>query len=231
MQCSLLPGPLSCLVRRESCNQTDEALRSSSCYKNSVVSLELVSLRKRKDKVSVKVHCSLLCKSSCVPSYFARSDQDELLPQGTKWNTNLGPRESSSPPHLYASRTLLYGRALENELVLMLPASTGLLQPWLLVGCLSWVAQLSLACSRGDGNACCSPPNTMLCFGLRRWPTCLPLTELLFEVAESWVSSVLVRTPLGFAQIFSRLMCPGQMRPSFLRLPFFGLPPLRMVHG
>lgn len=62
MQCPLLPSPLSCLVRRESCNQTDEALRSSSCYKNSVVSLELVSLRKRKDKASVKVHGSLLYK-------------------------------------------------------------------------------------------------------------------------------------------------------------------------
>lgn len=44
MQCPLLPSPLSCSVRRESCNQTDEALRSSSCYKYSVVSLELVSL-------------------------------------------------------------------------------------------------------------------------------------------------------------------------------------------
>lgn len=44
MQCPLLPSPLSCSVRRESCSQTDEALRSSSCYKYSVVSLELVSL-------------------------------------------------------------------------------------------------------------------------------------------------------------------------------------------
>lgn len=103
MQCPLLPSPLSCLVRRESCNQTDEALRSSSCYKNSVVSLEDVSLRKRKDKASVKVHCKLLCKFTSLCAQLVRSDQDELLPQGTKWNTNLGPRESSSPPHLYAS--------------------------------------------------------------------------------------------------------------------------------
>lgn len=75
-------------------------------------------------------------------------------------------------------------------------------------------------------------PQTPCCvLGSEGGPTCLPLTELLFEVAESWISSVLVRTPLGFAQIFRRLMCPGQMRPSVLRLPFFGLPPLRMVHG
>lgn len=67
MQCPLPPSPLSCSVRRESCNQTDEALRSSSCYKYSAVSLELVSLRKKIDKASGKVHCSLLCKftSAC----------------------------------------------------------------------------------------------------------------------------------------------------------------------
>lgn len=62
MRRPLLPSPLSCLVRKKSCNQTDEALRSSSCYKYSAVSLELVSLRKSKDKASVKVRCSLLCK-------------------------------------------------------------------------------------------------------------------------------------------------------------------------
>lgn len=63
-------------------------------------------------------------------------------------------------------------------------------------------------------------------------PTCLPFMELLFEVGKSWVSSVLVGTlQLGFAQILGRLMCPGQMRRSLLRLPFFGIPPLRMVHG
>lgn len=63
-------------------------------------------------------------------------------------------------------------------------------------------------------------------------PTCLPLVELLFEVIESWVSLVLVRTlQTGFAQVFGCLMCPGQMRPWLVRLPFFGLPPLRMVHG
>lgn len=50
MQCPLLPSPLSCSVRRESCSQTDEALRSSSCYKYSVVSLELVSLREKEKK-------------------------------------------------------------------------------------------------------------------------------------------------------------------------------------
>lgn len=44
MQHPLLPSPLSSSVRRESCNQTEEALRSSSCYKYSAVSLELVSL-------------------------------------------------------------------------------------------------------------------------------------------------------------------------------------------
>lgn len=171
MQCPLLPSPLSCLVRRESCNQTDEALRSSSCYKNSVVSLELVSLRKRKDKASVKVHRSLLCKFTSLCAQLVCSDQDELLPQGTKWNTNLGPRESCSPPPLYASGTLLYGQtfALENELVLMLPTSTGLLQPLLLADWLSQAAQLSLACSEEDRHACCFPPDTMMCFGLRRW--------------------------------------------------------------
>lgn len=139
MQCPLLPSPLSCLVRRESCNQTDKALRSSSCYKNSVVSLELVSLRKRKDKASVKVHCSLLCKFTSLCAQLFCSDQDELFPQGTKWNTSLGPHGLSSPPHLYASGTLLYGQtfALENKFVLMLPASTGLLQPLLLADCLS----------------------------------------------------------------------------------------------
>lgn len=126
-------------MRRESCNQTDEALRSSSCYKNSVVSLELVSLRKRKDKASVKVHCSLLCKFTSLCAQLFCSDQDELFPQSTKWNMSLGPRELSSPPHLYASETLLYGQtfALKNKLVLMLPASPGLLQPLLLADCLS----------------------------------------------------------------------------------------------
>lgn len=232
MQCPLLPSPLSRLVRREFCNQTDEALRSSSCYKNSVVSLELVSLKKRKDMASVKVHCSLLCKFTSLCTQLVCSDQEELLPQGTKGNTNLGPHESSSPPHLYASGTLLYGQtfSLENKLVLMLPASTGLLQPLLLADCLSWAAQPSLACSRGDGHACCFTPKHHAVFWAQK-VACLPLMELFFEVAESWVSLVLVRIPLGFAQIFSCFMCPGQMRRSLLRLPFFGLPPLRMVHG
>lgn len=84
MQCPLLPSPLSCLVRRESCNQTDEALRSSSCYKYSAVSLELASLRKRKDKGSVNVHCSLLCKFVSLYAQLVCSDQDGTLPQGTE---------------------------------------------------------------------------------------------------------------------------------------------------
>lgn len=84
MQRPLPPSPLSCSVRRESCNQTDEALRSSSCYKYSAVSLELVSLRKRKDKASVKVHCSLLCKFTSLCAQLVCSDQDGALPQGTE---------------------------------------------------------------------------------------------------------------------------------------------------
>lgn len=85
MQCPLLPSPLSCSVRRESCSQTDEALRSSSCYKYSVVSLELVSLRekkKKKDKASVKVHCSFPSKFTSLPSCSALTGT-ELFP-GTR---------------------------------------------------------------------------------------------------------------------------------------------------
>lgn len=84
MQCPLLPDPLSCLVRRESCNQTDEALRSSSCYKYSAVSLVLVSLRKRKDKASVKVYCNLLCKFTSLCAQLVCSVQEGALPQGTE---------------------------------------------------------------------------------------------------------------------------------------------------
>lgn len=122
--------------------------------------------------------------------------------------------------------------ALEDKLGLMHPASIGLLQP-LLFSYLPVPGSSAAFSLQRRGHSCCSLPDTTLCFGARRVaPTCLPLMELLFEVGESWVSSVLVRTlQLGFAQIFGRLMCPGQMRPSFLRLPFFGLPPLRMVHG
>lgn len=84
MQHPLLPSPLSSSVRRESCNQTEEALRSSSCYKYSAVSLELVSLRregkkKKKDKASVKAFCSFLGKFTSLPSHFALTRM-ELFP-------------------------------------------------------------------------------------------------------------------------------------------------------
>lgn len=63
MQHPLLPSPLSSSVRRESCNQTEEALRSSSCYKYSAVSLELVSLRREEKKKKTRHQSRLFAVS------------------------------------------------------------------------------------------------------------------------------------------------------------------------
>lgn len=64
--------------------------------------------------------------------------------------------------------TLFYGQtfALENKLVLMLPASTGLLQPLLLADCLSAVLSL-----QQKGWTCLLLYLQTPCwFGFRRWP-------------------------------------------------------------
>lgn len=95
MQCPLLPSPLSCSVRRESCSQTDEALRSSSCYKYSVVSLELVSLREKKKKRQGISQGSLqLPKQIHLSAQLFCSDWDGALPWDTGCPENLGPPES-----------------------------------------------------------------------------------------------------------------------------------------
>lgn len=131
MQCPLPPSPLSCSVRRESCNQTEEALRSSSCYKYSAVSLELVSLRKEKTTHQSRFIAASYANSPlCVPRWFALMAVEPLpreLNDQQAWDHLNHPVLLSSMPvgHCFMESQTF---SSQNKLNLMLSTSIGLLQ-------------------------------------------------------------------------------------------------------